>query len=146
VQAQEAWATLGAWIEATAPEFGPGVAERFAAAKATDPAKAEAGRRFREAFRQRLHALLAGGAVFAYPTSPIPAPRLDTPAAAQQAVRERTMGVTAIAGLGGLCEISIPAGKAEGAPVGLSLAAAPGRDRALLALAERVGEALGLPG
>jgi amidase len=146
VQAQEAWATLGAWIEATRPQFGPGVAERFAAAKATDPAKAAAGRAFRDAFRQRLHAVLAGGAVFAYPTSPMPAPRLDTPLDAQQAVRERTLGVTAIAGLGGLCEVSIPAGRAEGAPVGVSLVAAPGRDRALLALAERVAEALRLPG
>jgi amidase len=145
VQAAEAWATLGGWVAATQPTFGPGIGERFAAAKATDPAKADDARRFRDAFRQRLHAVLAGGAVFAYPTSPIPAPRLDTPPETQQAVRERTMGVTAIAGLGGLCEISIPAGRADGAPVGLSLVAAPGRDRALLALAERVAEALRLP-
>uniref|UniRef100_UPI0022EAAE35 amidase n=1 Tax=Falsiroseomonas oryzae TaxID=2766473 RepID=UPI0022EAAE35 len=128
VQAEEAWTTLGAWIEATQPKFGPGVDTRFAAAKATDPAKAAEGRRFRDAFRARLRALLQGGAVLAYPTSPVPAPRLDTGLDAQQAVRERTMGVTAIAGLGGLCEVSIPAGKAEGAPVGLSLVAAAGRD------------------
>jgi amidase len=78
--------------------------------------------------------------------SAMPAPRIDLPPAGQQAVRERTMGVTAIAGLAGLCEVSIPAGRAEGAPVGLSLVAAPGRDRALLALAERVAAEAGLPG
>jgi amidase len=89
-----------------------------------------------------VRALLAGGAVLAYPTSPVPAPRLDTPPAGQQAVRERTMGVTAIAVFGGLCEVSIPAASADGAPVGLSLVAAPGRDRALLALAEEVAAAL----
>jgi amidase len=56
------------------------------------------------------------------------------------------MGVTAIAGLAGLPEVTIPAARvAGGAPVGLSLVAAPGRDRALLALAERVAAELGLP-
>lgn len=145
-QAEEAWASLGSWIEATKPAFGPGVGERFAMAKATDPAKAAAARQFRNAFRHRMHALLAGGAVLAYPTSPIPAPRLDTSPEGQQAVRERTMGVTAIAGLAGLCEVSIPGAKADGAPVGLSLVAGPGRDRALLALAERVAAELGLAG
>jgi len=142
VQAEEAWATLGAWVETTNPAFGPGVGERFAAAKATDPAKAAAGRRFRDAFRARLRALLQGGAVLVYPTSPMPAPKLDVSPGWQQAIRERTMGVTAIAGLGGLCEVSIPGARAEGAPVGLSLVAGHGRDRALLALAERVAAEL----
>ncbi len=144
-QAEEAWASLGSWIEAVKPRFGPGVGERFAAAKATDPARAAAGRAFKDVFRTRIRALLAGGAVLAYPTSPIPAPHLTASAESQQAVRERTMGVTAIAGLAGLCEVTIPAAKVDGAPVGLSLAAAPGRDRALLALAEKVAAALHLP-
>jgi amidase len=145
VQAEEAWATLGAWVDATAPKFGPGVGERFAAAKATDPARAAAGRAFRDAFRLRTRSLLAGGAVLAFPTSPVPAPKLDVGPEAQQAVRERTMGVTAIAGLAGLCEVTIPAAKVEGAPIGLSLVAGHGRDRALLELAERVSHELRLP-
>lgn len=145
-QAEEAWASLGAWIQAMRPALGPGVAERFAAAKATDPVKAAAARAFRDHIRQRLAALLAGGGVLIYPTSPVPAPKLDVSLEAQQAVRERTMCVTAIAGLGGLCEISIPAARVDGAPVGLSIAAAPGRDRALLALAERIAAQLRLPG
>jgi amidase len=55
------------------------------------------------------------------------------------------MGVTAIAGLASLCEVTLPVGKVEGAPVGLSLVAAAGRDRALLALAARLSAELGLP-
>ncbi|MBV1798068.1 amidase [Siccirubricoccus sp. G192] len=144
-QAEEAWATLGSWIEATRPAFGPGVAERFAAARTMDPAKAAAGRAFRRHFQARMLALLAGGAVLAYPTSPVPAPRLGIPLADQNAVRERSMGVTAIAGLAGLCEVTLPAGRTEGAPVGFSLVAAPGRDRALLALAEALAGEIGLP-
>lgn len=145
-QAAEAWATLGGWVEAHAPRFGPGVAERFAAAKAMDPAAAAAGRAFGRVARARLRALLGGGAVFLYPTSPLPAPLLSSTGEEQGMVRERTMGVTALAGFGGLCEVSLPVGRVEGgAPVGLSLVAAPGRDRALLAMAERLAGALGLP-
>jgi amidase len=144
-QAEEAWASLGSWVEAIKPAFGPGVGERFAVAKATDPAAAAAARRFRDAFRVRVRALLAGGAVLAYPTSPIPAPKLDVGPEAQQAIRERTLSVTAIAGLGGLCEVSVPAARVDGVPVGFSLVAAPGRDHALLALAERLAEELRLP-
>jgi amidase len=120
------------------------VKERFAAAKAMDPAKAAAGRAFRRHFAVRLRALLAGGAVLAYPTSPTVAPRLGLSLEAQTAVREATMGVTAIAGLAGLPEVTLPFARVEGAPVGLSLAAAPGRDRALLALAAHVAEAGGV--
>lgn len=144
-QAAEAWSTLGGWIEATNPEFGPGVKERFAAAKAMDPAKSAAGRAFREVFRARMQALLAGGAVMVYPTSPVPAPKLGIPLDAQNAVREATMGVTAIAGLAGLPEVTLPVARVDGAPVGLSLVAGHGRDRPLLALAERLAAALHLP-
>lgn len=143
--AEEAWTALGPWIEATDPQFGPGVKERFLAAKALDPAKARAGRAFRRALQARLHPLLAGGAVMIYPTSPAPAPLTGATLAAQNAVRERTMGVTAIAGFGGLPEVTLPVGRVDGAPVGLSLVAAPGRDRALLALAEKLAQKLGLP-
>jgi amidase len=144
-QAEEAWAALGAWVVSAQPKFGPGVAERFAAARNMPPEKAAAGRAFRRGFQARLAALLAGGAVLVYPTSPAPAPRLTAPQAEQNAVRERTMGVTAIAGLAGLCEVSLPAAKVDGAPVGLSLVAAAGRDRALLALAAEAASVLDLP-
>lgn len=141
-QAEEAWATLGRWIEQAKPEFGSGVKERFAAAKAMDPGKAAAGRAFRRLFTARMRALLAGGAVLAFPTSPTPAPKLGISLEAQNAVREATMGVTAIAGLAGLPEVTLPLGRVDGAPVGLSLVAAPGRDRLLLRLAVRLAAAM----
>jgi len=144
-QAAEAWTTLGAWISATAPSFGPGVKERFEAARDLAPALAARGRVFRSMVQARMVSLLAGGAVLAYPTSPAPAPRLTADPATQQAVREATMSVTAIAGLGGLCEVTLPLARHEGAPVGLSLVAGPDRDRALLVLAEKVAAEAGLP-
>jgi len=145
VQAEEAWSTLGPWVAATKPKFGPGVGERFEAARTMPAAKAAEGRAFRRGFKARMAALLQGGAVLVYPTSPGPAPKLDASQAEQNQLRERTMGVTAIAGLAGLCEVSLPVARAEGAPVGLSLVAAAGRDRALLAMAREAAKALGLP-
>jgi amidase len=83
LQAEEVWATLGDWVEATRPALGPGVAERFAAARAMDPAKAAAGRAFRRVFAARARSLLFGGAVLAFPTSPAPAPLPASPACAR---------------------------------------------------------------
>ena len=140
VQGTEAWATLGRWVMAAAPAFGPGVGERFAAARAIPPENAHAGRLFRQALQTRVRPLLAGGAVLVYPTSPCPAPLLSSGPEEQLAVRERTIGVTAIAGLCGLPELSMPGAQLDGAPLGLSLVAAPGRDRALLALAGMLEE------
>jgi amidase len=145
-QAEQAWTALGPWIAATNPKFGPGVKERFDTAAAMDPAKSAAGRAFRRVAQARFHALLGGGALMIYPTSPAPAPLLASSLAEQNKVRERTMGVTAIAGFCGLPEVSIPAGKVAGAPVGLSLVGAPGRDRAVLAAAEALAASLGIGG
>jgi amidase len=143
-QAEEAWASLGPWVTRHEPQFGPGVADRFAAARVMDPGKAAAGRAFRQGIAARMRGLLGGGAVMAYPTSPCPAPRRESPQEALQAVRVRTIGVTAIAGFAGLPEVTLPAARVGGAPVGLSLVAAPGRDRALLDLAAMLAEEAGL--
>ena len=88
---------------------------------------------------------VAGGAILVYPTSPCPAPQLTTSMAEQGAVRQATMGVTAIAGLCGLPEVTLPAGVVKGVPVGLSLVAGPGFDRGLLAFACDAAAVLGLP-
>jgi amidase len=144
-QAEEVWATLGGWIEAVKPRFGPGIAERFAAAKATDAAVAASGRAFRRLFQARVRPLLAGGAVLIYPTSPCPAPLLTASAQEQGAIRQATIGVTAIAGFCGLPEVTLPAAVVGGAPVGLSLVAAASHDRGLLSLACDAASVLGLP-
>ena len=135
LQAEEVWATLGGWITSVQPRFGPGVAERFAYARGLPPAEAAASRLVRRTLQARLRPLLAGGAVLAYPTSPSPAPLLTATPREQNDLRERSVGVGAIAGFTSCPELTLPFGRVDGAPVGLSLVMAPGRDRALLALA-----------
>src|SRR4029077_11322439 len=137
-------ASLGGWVEAVRPRLGPGVHERFAAAKATDAAVAGPGRAFRRLIQARIRPLLAGGAVLVYPTSPCPAPLLTANQAEQNAIRQATVGVTAIAGFCGLPEVTLPAGTVNGAPVGLSLVAGRGQDRGLLAFACDAAAVLGI--
>jgi amidase len=143
VQAEEVWATLGDWIAANNPTFSPAIGERIAAARAADAGSAVPGRAFRRIFRARIRPLLAGGAVLVYPTSPCPALLLTASIEEQNLVRAASIGVTAIAGLAGLPEVTLPAGAVRGAPVGLSLTAGYGHDRGLLAFAERAMEVLG---
>ncbi len=148
IQGQEAWASLGPWIAATRPNLSPPVATRFEAARRISDAEVQAAWGLRQRLQARLRPLLAGGAVLTYPTSPCPAPRLDAAPHELEEVRAASVGVTSIGGLAGLPEVTLPVARVateEGeAPVGLSLVAAPGRDRALLALAREAATLLGL--
>jgi amidase len=138
VSAAEAWAVHGAWIESAAPEFAPPIAERFAWAKtvsAADRAQAEAQRRV---IRARVLGQLGDDGVLCLPTAPGPAPRLDATGDAVEMFRQRTQRLTCIAGLTGLPQISIPAARLNGLPVGLSLIGPAGSDAQLLAVAEEL--------
>lgn len=144
LQGREAWASLGGWIESVKPELGPVIAARFAAGAAITAAQANAARKFRRRFQQRIDTLLAHGAVLIVPTSPCPAPPRDVEAARTEAVRTATQRVGAISPLAGIPEVTLPVARVDGAPVGLSLLAGRGRDLALLALAKQL--ALNLQG
>ena len=142
LQAREIWAAHGDWIESARPRFGPEIAARFAWAKsvAETPAGDEAARR--EAFAARLDSLLADGAVLCLPSAPSIAPLRDEPAEALQQFRDRTLSLTCIAGLARLPQVSLPAAQIEGCPVGFSLVARRGADRALLDLAQELARRL----
>ena len=138
IQSAEAWVSHGAWAEATNPNFGPGVRERFAAAATLDPAEVAAARGKRETIRARMLTTVED-AVLVLPTAPGIAPLLNTPEPQLDAFRARALEILCPAGHAGLPQISIPAGTIEGCPIGISLAAAPGRDEALLDLAVELG-------
>jgi amidase len=136
LQAREIWATHGAWIAETKPDFGPEIAERFAWVQTISDDEAEAAKPEREAFAERITALLGGGALLCLPTAPGIAPRLDTSAEALVDHRYRTLSLTCIAGLAGLPQITLPLVQLDGCPLGLSLIGPPGSDLTLLAFAE----------
>jgi amidase len=140
IQGREAWASLGGWIEAENAELDPVIRTRFTRSSAVTAAQVNEARAFRHRFQARMQALLAAGAVLVVPTSPAPAPLRSADQAQLDALRDAIQRVGAISGLAGIPEVTIPAARAAGAPVGLSLLAARGSDLALLALAERIAE------
>jgi len=142
VQGAEVWALHADWVERTRPSFGPGIAERFAAASRLEPAAIEQARTRRIAIAQRLVALLPEGTVLCLPSAPGIAPLLRSPAEAVDRFRMRSIALLCGAGLAGLPQLSVPAGVLDGCPVGLSLVAGRGGDRTLVALGRRLAAAL----
>jgi amidase len=141
---EENLSSLGAWVYAVKPKLSPVVQARFEQAPHQPAAKTAWARHLRATAGARIRGLLGGGAVMVFPTSPMIPPKRDVGADEIQVLRERTIGVTSISGFSGAPEITLPVARVSGAPVGLSLVAAPGSDRALLAFAERAAEVLGL--
>jgi amidase len=138
IQGFETWQTFGAWISAHAPRLGPGIDERMRYAATVTDIDAETARAHRAAIRARLIQVVPPGTVVLMPTVPCFAPRLDADHEQLQQFRARTMGFTCVAGLGGLPEVSIPVGLADGAPAAVSMLGWPGGDEVLLDLAARL--------
>jgi amidase len=144
IQAHEIWQVYGRFVEEKHPRFGPGVAERMQAAAKVGNAEADAARKVHAEARTHIHSLIKPGAIVALPSAPCIAPRIDATAQEQDAYRTRVMRLTCIAGLGGLPQVSIPAGTVAGCPVGLSFIGWSGGDEALLDLAAAVARHCGI--
>ena len=114
IQAYEIWKIYGRFIEDKQPRFGPGVAERMQAAAKIASAQVDAAREVHKVAREKIRAQIAPGTVVALPSAPCIAPRTDAPGAELDLYRTRVMRLTCIAGLGGLPQVSIPAGTVSG--------------------------------
>lgn len=141
VQGREAWLVDGPLIERYAPPLGPGVAERFAWSKQVTDAQVTEARAFRARFRAHLAALLGTDGVLVLPTMPDIAPLRSTSEADLETYRNRATQMLCMAGLAGFPQLSMPLGRREGAPLGVSLLGPAGSDRSLIALAERIAAA-----
>ncbi len=138
MQAYEAWQAHGDWIKKNNPHFGPGVSERFewASHVAADEYAGAAARRAQ--VRERLTALLGDDTVLAIPTTPGIAPLRGLAGEELDSYRNRALSMLCSAGLAGLPQISLPLAEYLGCPLGVSLVAPHGRDRALIDLARRI--------
>ncbi|MGR7996017.1 amidase [Xanthobacter sp. ZOL 2024] len=136
LQAAEIWQSVGAWVEAVQPTFGPGVADRFAAAARQDPAEVEAAQVMRQAVVERTRALLPPGTVMVLPSTPRVAPLRGSAAADTEVTyRHLAMNLLCTAGLAGLPQVSMPLAEVDGVPIGLSLVGRRGSDLELVELA-----------
>ena len=139
LQGREAWLVNGPLIERFAPPLGPGVAQRFAWARAITDDKVAAATAFRFRFRAQLAALLGPDGVLLMPTMPDVAPRISDDEAGLENYRNAAIRMLCIAGLSGFPQLSLPLATRDGAPLGISLLGPAGSDRSLVRLAERIG-------
>ncbi|WP_119460835.1 amidase [Rhodospirillaceae bacterium SYSU D60014] len=134
LQTREVWLAHGDWVKESRPTFGPGVRERFAAARALAQEDISKPLAFRQDVARRLNDLL-GDDVLLVPGVAVGAPRRGSAGPVLDAYRRATLMITCIAGLGGLPQITLPCGMADGSAIGLGLIGARGSDERLLALA-----------
>ncbi len=139
LQWREIWQSHGAWIERRKPVLGPGIDERFRLASEVPDAVVRDAEAFRAVVARQLRDLLAGDTMLILPSAPGAAPLKARPKDETVRYRDRALGILCIAGLGYLPQLSVPAVKADGAPLGISLVGGPGSDRMLLAAARRLG-------
>jgi amidase len=142
LQGAEIWQQLGAWIRSAKPRFGEAIAPRFADAASIASSEIERYRPMRAAMAKRVRAALGDGTALVIPTAPCVALRKDADGAEVSEFYRRALALTSLAGHSGVPQVSVPAGRVNGCPVGLSMLATPGHDRALLQAAVRWRERL----
>lgn len=147
IQWAEIWSSLGDWVEAVQPAFGPRTKNNFELARSLDRRKIGPASRRREDYCRRLDAFLEPHDLLCLPTTPALAPEKGTlgeearSSQSQLAYYPRTLSLTSIAGIGRLPQVTLPLGNVGGVPVGLSLLAGHGRDAFLLEVARQVAGA-----
>jgi len=136
--AHEAWRVHGAWIRTARPRFGDAIAGRWQVAERTTDAEAATAQASKERIRAHVRSALGRRGVAVLPSAASLAPLRDADAAHVNAVRLRTMGITCIAGLAGLPQVSLPLRASGDEPLGVSLLGPAGSDLALIDLAIRL--------
>ena len=136
LQGKEVWSTHGRWIDSVRPSFGPGIAERFEAARAITADQVREAASARTAITTQVDTALLVGRILCLLTVLGPAPRRDASTETLQLQRSRLLPLTALASLTGRPQITLPLLAADGAPAGFSLLGWPNGDEALLELAE----------
>ena len=140
--AAEAWALHGAWILKHQPTFSAPISARWAQAQTVTTAQAQAAQNKVAEIRAHVRAILSDDAIAILPSAAGLAPLLNESGDAVDLLRMRTMHITCIAGISGVCQVSIPFKNSAGVPVGVSLMGPAGSDLALIRLATALSKAL----
>ena len=139
IQWAEIKSCLGGWIADAKPEFGPDVAASFELTNKLDRRRVARAFERRGAYFRSVHDFLGPEDLLCIPTTPALAPRKGAAprrSSGGSGYYPRTLGLTSLAGIGQLPQISLPVAHVAGVPVGLSLLARHGQDALLLQTAE----------
>ncbi len=133
-QAAEIWQCHRDWITQAAPSFGPGVRERFENASQVSDTQWLQAKLARQEIKNTIQSALAVN-VIVIPTSPTVALLRNENANTLESFRNRALQMLCPAGLAGCPQLTLPAGKVEGIPTGLSIIGPPGSDADVLEMA-----------
>lgn len=130
-QSAEAWRADGAWVDTHPGVLAPDIEARFEWARAVTADQEAEGL---EAVRRLAAAMDAaiGNDVLVLPTAASTAPSIGADARTLDALRESTLGMTAIAGLTGRPALSVPLAMTDDGPIGVCLVGPRGSDLALI--------------
>jgi amidase len=137
LMSRQLWNSNGVWFEREHPVLAPGLEERFIQASRVTGAEFQAADAVRRRLSRALDALLRGNVIALFPTTHAPPPRRNSSFEVQMSYRGRTLELVCPASMGRLPQLVVPAVRADGGHVGLSLVAGFGRDRMLLSAARR---------
>jgi amidase len=144
LQWSEIRSSLGAWIAAQRPQFGPATAGSFKLVYDLDRTRVRAAIETREALRRGLWRAIGPLDLWCIPTVPSSAPAKASIAQDRTgSYYRKALSLTSLAGIGRLPQVSMPLGSTPDSPVGLSLIGAHNQDLFLLAAAETIGRTLG---
>lgn len=137
LQGDEIRQSLGPWIRAKSPRFGPNIEPRFASLEKISVKDVAAAKWRRVEVQHRLDTLLKN-AILVLPTAPFAAPDRDIDENELGPLYPRLLALTAPASLGSLPQVTLPLTRTEDGPAGLSLIGPRGSDEALLVLATAI--------
>lgn len=140
LQAHEAWAAHGGWIEAADRKLGKATYDRFAFGKTVSDDDAAAETRRRDLFRAWLADVLGDDGYLVMPTVTDIAPFSNSSPEQFATFREASIRLLCWSGLSGFPQLTLPLGTVDGAPFGISLLGPHGSDLALLDLGARIME------
>jgi len=132
IQAGEIWAEHGAWASDHLDEMGPGVKDRFEAARSITEAQKMTARSEREKVIARMNQILTENTYLILPTVIDIAPRLDSSPKELDDFRKNSFQLLCIAGLCGLPQVTLPLLTIQDAPFGVSILAKQNMDMPLL--------------
>ena len=144
LQWSEIGSSLGAWISAENPQFGPATAASFKLVHDLDRRKALETIERREVCYRELRRTLGPRDLLCIPTVPSPAPAKASNAQDRTGgYYRKALSLTSLAGIGRLPQVSLPLARAAASPVGLSLIGAEGEDLFLIDVAAEIGREIG---
>lgn len=145
LQSLETWRVHGSWFRQRSVSVGTVARARFEAAARVSERDGAAAESVRVQIAQMMLPRLENSALLVGPTTPAPAPLRQASTAALERQRKAILNRTALTGLLGLTEISMPALGVPDAPVGLSLISPGGNELGLLNIAVQLAPCLWSP-